>query len=139
MSAGDEDRDGALLVYLAFARNASAEAYHPVVFDAGRKRFPLEPDGGGGHHNVRLARIHLDPKLLPVARAEYLGVEILTAEGKKGPGPERPRSCPQGRHRGVAVRACRGSRRILPDHDGRQENSEQEMRGKVVIFDCSEA
>jgi hypothetical protein len=136
MSAGDEDRDPALLVYQAFARNASAEAYHLVVFDAGRKRYPLEPDGGGGHHNVRLARIRLDPKLLPVARTEYLGVEILTAEGKKVRG------------RNGLDRARKAGTEVLPSaHVGTADEfsltttggkkiQSEDLRGKVVIIDC---
>jgi RNA polymerase sigma factor (sigma-70 family) len=132
----DEDRDGALLVYLAFATNAAAESYRPVAFDAGRKRYTLEPDCGGGHHNVRLARFRLDPKQLPAARAEYLGIEILTPEGKMV------------RARDALDRARKAGTEVLPfahvgkpyaftltTMDGKRIRG-ADLRGKVVVIDC---
>src|SRR5262249_22452954 len=58
----ETDKDGALLVCLAYRRTDAALDYRPVVFDAERKRYPLRLDRGGGHHDVRLASFRLDPQ-----------------------------------------------------------------------------
>src|SRR5262249_53878784 len=44
----EESKDGALLVYLAFATSKSIFDYRPVAFDAERKRYLFKPNGGGG-------------------------------------------------------------------------------------------
>jgi thiol-disulfide isomerase/thioredoxin len=126
----ETDKDGALVVYLAFATGQAALDYRPVAFDAERKRYPLKATGGGSHHNVRLVRYRLDPTELPAAKAKYLGFEYLTPEGRKVvaaraagvevlPFPEVGKACPF----------------VLTTMDGKKVRA-GDLRGKVMLLDC---
>src|SRR5207249_3900641 len=110
--------------------------YRPVTFDAGHKRYPLEQHGGSGHSDIQLARFRLDPKVLPAAQAQFLGLEYLTTDGQK-----------------VAAKKAEGDARaagveVLPlpqvgeAYDftltamDRSKVRTADLRGKVVLIDC---
>jgi RNA polymerase sigma factor (sigma-70 family) len=132
----DEDKDGALLVYLSFAAGKSIVVYRPVVFDAGRKRYLPEPTGSSGSHNVRLARFRLDPKTLATRKAVYLGIEMLTAAGMKVQAKD---AADRARAAGVEVLPFPEVGAVydftLTALDGKAIRG-KDLRGKVVLIDC---
>jgi thiol-disulfide isomerase/thioredoxin len=132
----DEDKDGALLVYLSFAAGKSIVDYRPVVFDAGRKRYLPAPTLGSGTQNVRLARFRLDPKTLATSKAVYLGIEMLTAAGKKVQAKD---ALARARVAGVEVLPFPQVGAVydfqLTALDGRPIRG-KDLRGKLVLIDC---
>ncbi len=130
------DKDGALVVYLAYRRAGSALEYRPVAFDAQRKRHQLAVAQGGGHNDVRLTSFRLDPAELPAAKAEYLGFEILTAEGRKAAAAD---AASRARKAGVEVlplpEVGRAYDFTLTAADGKKLRA-RDLRGKVVLVDC---
>jgi hypothetical protein len=79
----DEDKDGALIVHLAFSPNKFRAAYRPVAGNTREKLYPLKPIIGGGWGSTQLIRFRLDPKTLPAGQAKFWGIEALTPEAWK--------------------------------------------------------
>jgi thiol-disulfide isomerase/thioredoxin len=132
----ETDKDGALRVYLAYRRNEVALRYRPVAFDSERKRYALEGEAGTGHWDVTLARFRLDPRMLPAAKAEYLGFEYLTPEGRRVVADEAAR---RARKAGVEVlpfpKVGKGYDFTLTALNGEKVRA-RDLRGKVVLIDC---
>jgi RNA polymerase sigma factor (sigma-70 family) len=130
------DKDGALVVYLAYHRAGSALEYRPVAFDVQRRRHQLAVVQGGGHNDVRLTSFRLDPAVLPAAKAEYLGFEILTTEGRKTAAAD---AASRARKAGVEVlplpEVGRAYDFTLTAADGKKLRA-RDLRGKVVLVDC---
>jgi thiol-disulfide isomerase/thioredoxin len=132
----EEDKDGALLVYLAFSTNKSVTSYRPVIFDADRKRYSLTATGGLGHRGVSMTRFRLDPQMLPANKADYLGIEILTAKGRKLLANE---AFDRARKSGAELLSFPEIGAVydfvLTTADSRIIRS-KDLRGKVVLIDC---
>jgi thiol-disulfide isomerase/thioredoxin len=132
----DTDKDGALVVYLAYRQTKAALAYRPVAFDSGRKRYPLRQVQGGGHHDVRLTRFRLDPAVLTADKATYLGFECLPPEGQKVEAKDAAR---RAREAGVEVlpfpEVGRAYDFTLTATDGKKVRG-RDLRSKVVLIDC---
>jgi RNA polymerase sigma factor (sigma-70 family) len=79
----DEDKDGALIVHLAFSPNKFRAAYRPVAGNTHEKLYPLKPIIGGGWGSTQLIRFRLDPKNLPASQAKLWAIEALTPEAWK--------------------------------------------------------
>jgi RNA polymerase sigma factor (sigma-70 family) len=132
----ETDKDGALRVYLAYRSNEVALRYRPVAFDYGRKRYALKGEAGTGHRDVTLARFRLDPRELPAAKAEYLGFEYLTPQGRRVVANE---AAVRARKAGVEVPPFpivgKGYDFTLTAMDGKKVRA-RDLRGKVVLIDC---
>jgi thiol-disulfide isomerase/thioredoxin len=132
----ETDKDGALRVYLAYRSNDAALRYRPVAFDSGRKRYALKGEAGTSHWDVTLARFRLDPRELPAAKAEYLGFEYLTPDGRRVVADE---AAGRARKAGVEVPPFpvvgKGYDFTLTAMDGKKVRA-RDLRGKVVLIDC---
>jgi len=128
--------DGALIAYLSYRQTGPTLECRPVAFDEHRHRYPFAIDTGCSHDDVALYRFRLDPKELPASKVCYLGVEGLSAQGRRVVARE------------AAVRAAKAGVELLPwpevgqpmdfqltGLDGKKIRS-QDLHGKVVLVDC---
>jgi RNA polymerase sigma factor (sigma-70 family) len=132
----DTEPSGALLVTMAYRSKEGALEYRPVAFDAQRKRYPLESDGGGGHEDIRLYRFRLDPKLLPDAKVAFLGFEYLSADGRKIAASDAAEHL---RKAGMEplpwAEIDKPYDFVLTTMDNKKLRS-RDLKGKVVLIDC---
>src|SRR5262249_17313169 len=74
------DKDGGLVFTIAHPANTTKSGlpnFRPVAFDGEHHRHPLTREHGASAGPVAMYRYHLDPKELPAAKVEYLGIEII--------------------------------------------------------------
>jgi RNA polymerase sigma factor (sigma-70 family) len=132
----ETDKDGGLRVYLAYRETEAALRYRPVAFDSQRKRYALAGDQGTGHRGIALVGFRLDPRVLPAAKAEYLGFEYLSREGRKAAARE---AAGRARKAGVEVlpwpEVGQPYDFVLTTPDGKKVRG-HDWRGKVVLIDC---
>jgi RNA polymerase sigma factor (sigma-70 family) len=132
----ETDRDGALNVILAYGRTEGALDYRPVAFDADRKRHELERLEGAGQNGQWLRRFRLDPKVLPTDKAEYLGFEYLSTEGRRRAADETARRL---RKAGVEVlpwpEVGKPYDFALTTMDGKKVSA-RDLKGRVILIDC---
>jgi thiol-disulfide isomerase/thioredoxin len=107
-----------------------------VIFDGEHKRYLLNPTGILCHHGVRMVRFRLDPQTLLASKAVDLGIEILTAKGRKLLAKE---AFERARKLGTAVLPfpeIGGPYQFaLATVDGPIIRS-KDLHGKVVVIDC---
>ena len=115
--------------------------YRPVVLDAERKRYLPSANGGGSSPGTNGAWVSLNfyrlgAKTLPIEKVRYIGVEQLTAEGRKA---ITDRALQRARKAGMEVlppgRIGEAYDFILTTLDGKRIRS-RDLRGKVVLIDC---
>ncbi len=116
-------------------------SFRPVVFDAARKRYLPYFNLGGSSEDANQAQLNmggyrLSAKDLPIEKVCYVGIEQLTAEGRKA---IAARALERARKAGIDV--------LPPSHvgkaydftlttlDGKRIRS-RDLRGKVVLIDC---
>jgi thiol-disulfide isomerase/thioredoxin len=134
----DVTKSGTLALTVAdgHAAGAADREYRPVVLDAERKRYLPNSNGGGASARLSMIRYYLNPETLPLHKVRYLGIECLTAEGR----------------RAIATRAAERARAagldVLPKVEpgnpydftltllGGKKVRARDLSGKVVLIDC---
>ncbi len=148
----EKPADGAMRISLASqARLVDGEPdaeYRPVAFDADKKRYDFKLTGGGGwstsasFRDVVLAHgeFRLDPAELPANRVKSLGIEVITAEGKRAARASASKQAMQeARDSGTDIlpwpEIGKPFEFSLKDSRGRVLRS-ADLKGKVVLIDC---
>jgi RNA polymerase sigma factor (sigma-70 family) len=134
----DVTKSGTLALTVAdgHAAGAADREYRPVVLDAERKRYLPNSNGGGASATLSLIRYYLSPETLPLHKVRYLGIECLTAEGRRA---IATRAAQRARAAGVEVlpKAQPGNAYdfTLTLIEGKKVRA-RDLRGKVVLIDC---
>jgi thiol-disulfide isomerase/thioredoxin len=91
---------------------------------------------GGHNSDLALLRFRLDPKKLPAAQVEYVGIEGITQEGLK---VASEAAVKRAREKGIEVlplpEVGKPYEFSLTASDGKAIDS-RKLRGKVVLIDC---
>jgi RNA polymerase sigma factor (sigma-70 family) len=115
-------------------------AFRPVVFDAARKRYlPIRNLGAASKdaNNAQLSMggYRLSAKDLPLEKARYIGIEQLTAEGRKA---ISARALERAQKAGIEVLPPSHIGEVydfaLTTRDGKRIRG-RDMRGKVILID----
>jgi thiol-disulfide isomerase/thioredoxin len=81
--AFEDDKDAALLITVAWTKKGVHEL-RPVAFDNdGNRYLPARQGWGSANSDLALLRFRLDPKKLPAAQVEHVGIEGITEESLK--------------------------------------------------------
>lgn len=80
----DMDQYQGLVVALAYPASFKplAPIYRPVIFDSENNRYELTSKGSSGNEVITMALFRHNPAVLQTEMVKYLGVEMLTGEGR---------------------------------------------------------
>jgi thiol-disulfide isomerase/thioredoxin len=136
--AVEDDKDGALLVTVAWPHKTAFHDLRVVAFDGdGNRHLPArQPRWGGTTPDLAMFRFRLDPKQLPASRVEYIGIEGVTGEGLRAASGAALR---EAKAKGIEVlplpEVGKPYEFALTTADGKVIDS-RKLRGKVVLIDC---
>jgi thiol-disulfide isomerase/thioredoxin len=137
----EKDRDDTVVITMACAVSEPHQDYRPVLFDARRRpHWPTKIEGGMSERRngqgVSLTRWRMNPKDLPAAKVELIGIEAVTLEANR---LAARKALEEARVDGIEVIPWPEIGKPYPftltTLDGRKIRSE-DLKGKVVVLDC---
>jgi RNA polymerase sigma factor (sigma-70 family) len=134
--AFEDDKDAALLITVALTTKGIHDT-RVVAFDKDGKRYlPVRQGWGGAASDLVMLRFRLDPKKLPAAQVEYVGIEGITEEGLKYASEAAVK---RAQEKGIEVlpfpEVGKPYEFSVTTSDGKAIDS-RKLRGKVVLIDC---
>ncbi|NIO29263.1 MAG: redoxin domain-containing protein [Candidatus Latescibacteria bacterium] len=134
----DENRNGDLIVVLGYPSSTKplGPVYRPVAFDSKHRRHDFESGGGVGSGQMSMSRFRLDHTTLFPDSVKYLGVELLTVDGRR---MVSKRAAKTAKSKGIEVLPFPDVNEPfefeLTDHRGKSIDS-RKYKGKTMIVDC---